>query len=134
MNETVLLTGVFDVIHPGHVALLREVHERFPLHHLTVGINGDRRARELKPVMLFTAQERAAILEAMRYVDRVVVFEEDTPAELILREKPDVFVKGPDYESRDLPEKPACDAVGATIMFVGQKTHHSSELKAKYVE
>lgn len=125
----VLTTGTFDLLHPGHVALLKELREAFPEHELVVGINGDRRARELKDVVLFTSEERAAIVGALKPVDRVVVFEEDTPTWLIRQLRPAVFAKGPDWKYKQIPEMDTCRAVGCMVVFVGTKTHNSSDLK-----
>lgn len=106
----VFTNGCFDLIHPGHVALLREAREQG--HYLMVGINSDRSARGLKgegrPVQ--SEADRAEVLAAMRDVDGVVVFDEETPAKLIEALKPDVLVKGGDYTpdqvvGRDVVEK-----------------------------
>lgn len=129
VQQTILVTGVFDLLHPGHVHLLVEIKRRYPHHQLVVGVNGDRRTAEIKERVLFSAAERKAIMEAIRYVDRVVVFEEDTPELLIRRLKPTVFVKGSDWAGKELPEARACAEVGTQIVFIGEKTHWSSELK-----
>jgi D-beta-D-heptose 7-phosphate kinase/D-beta-D-heptose 1-phosphate adenosyltransferase len=106
----VFTNGCFDLIHPGHVALLRQAREQG--HYLMVGINSDRSVRELKgegrPVQ--SEADRAEVLAAMRDVDGVVVFDEETPAKLIEALKPDVLVKGGDYTpdqvvGRDVVEK-----------------------------
>jgi len=129
MPKTVLTTGTFDLLHPGHVALLGELKTTFPDHNLVVGINGDRRAREIKETVLFSAHERASILKAIRFVDRVVVFEEDDPSDLIRWLKPDVFAKGPDWRGKEIVEMAACQEVGCMVAFIGTKTHNSSDLK-----
>jgi D-beta-D-heptose 7-phosphate kinase/D-beta-D-heptose 1-phosphate adenosyltransferase len=93
----VFTNGCFDLIHPGHVALLREAKAQG--HYLMVGINSDRSVRGLKgagrPVQ--SEADRASVLAAMRDVDGVVVFDEETPAKIIEALKPDVLVKGGDY-------------------------------------
>ena len=111
LSQTFVFTnGCFDLIHPGHVALLREAREQG--HYLMVGINSDRSARGLKgegrPVQ--READRAEVLAAMRDVDGVVVFDEETPAKLIAALEPDVLVKGGDYTpdqvvGRDVVEK-----------------------------
>ncbi len=97
----VFTNGCFDLIHPGHVALLREA--RAQGHFLMVAINSDQSVRGLKgegrPVQ--NEADRAEVLAAMRDVDGVVVFHEETPAAIIEALKPDVLVKGGDY----IPEK-----------------------------
>lgn len=89
--------GVFDVLHRGHVALLQAA--RAEADALLVGLNSDDSTRRLKgpgrPVV--PAADRAFVLAALEPVDCVVVFEEDTPLELIRMLEPDVLVKGADY-------------------------------------
>ncbi|MGP1275555.1 MAG: D-glycero-beta-D-manno-heptose 1-phosphate adenylyltransferase [Caulobacterales bacterium] len=95
--------GCFDILHPGHVASLR--HARSACDRLIVGLNADASVTRLKgegrPVN--PAAHRAAMLAALESVDRVVVFEEDTPEALIRAIAPDVLVKGADYKPDDLP-------------------------------
>jgi D-beta-D-heptose 7-phosphate kinase/D-beta-D-heptose 1-phosphate adenosyltransferase len=89
--------GCFDLLHPGHLALLRQA--RAACDRLVVGLNGDASVRRLKgperPVQNEAA--RAQVLASLELVDLVVVFEEDTPFELIQALRPDVLVKGADY-------------------------------------
>lgn len=96
-GELVFTNGVFDVLHRGHVALL--VAARAAGRALLVGLNGDASARRLKgperPIN--REQDRAYLLAALACVDAVVLFDEDTPAELIAALQPDVLVKGADY-------------------------------------
>jgi len=93
----VFTNGCFDLLHPGHVDLLRRA--RALGDRLIVGLNSDGSVRAIKgpgrPVQL--AQERVAVLSALRCVDQVQVFEEPTPALLIEEIKPDVLVKGGDW-------------------------------------
>jgi D-sedoheptulose 7-phosphate isomerase len=94
---TVFTNGCFDLLHPGHVDLLRRARELGD--RLVVGINSDRSVHAIKgpgrPVQ--SEQERAAVLRALRYVDEVIVFDEPTPARLIEELQPDVLVKGGDW-------------------------------------
>ena len=91
--------GVFDLLHPGHVDVL--VAARSAGDALVVGVNGDASARRLekgivgRPVQV--AADRARMVAALACVDRVVIFDEDTPLELIAALKPRVVVKGGDY-------------------------------------
>jgi D-beta-D-heptose 7-phosphate kinase/D-beta-D-heptose 1-phosphate adenosyltransferase len=89
--------GCFDVLHPGHVSLLNQA--RRCADRLIVGLNSDKSVRRLKgptrPVQ--DAGARAMVLNSLRAVDAVVIFEEDTPLELITALEPDVLVKGADY-------------------------------------
>src|SRR5215813_4986937 len=96
-RRVVLANGVFDLLHVGHVRYLEEARALGDL--LIVGVNGDAAVRRLKgpgrPLM--PAAERAEILAALRAVDHVVVFDDDTADGLVARLKPAVHAKGTDY-------------------------------------
>jgi len=94
----VFTNGVFDLVHPGHVVLLEAARREGDA--LIVGLNDDASARHLakgpgRPIV--SAPARARVIAAFQAVDCVVVFEEDTPLELIQVLEPDVLVKGGDY-------------------------------------
>jgi D-glycero-beta-D-manno-heptose 1-phosphate adenylyltransferase len=98
LNKTVSFTnGCFDILHPGHIASLSEAARE--ADYLVVGLNSDASANKLKgpgrPVM--NEESRALMLASLIIVDAVVLFEEDTPLDLIGIIKPDVLVKGGDY-------------------------------------
>ncbi|HEX9704289.1 MAG TPA: D-glycero-beta-D-manno-heptose 1-phosphate adenylyltransferase [Gemmatimonadales bacterium] len=98
-GRVVFTNGVFDLLHSGHLALLEAA--RAEGDALIVGVNTDASVRRLakgpgRPVV--SEQERARLLAALACVDCVVLFDQDTPLELIRRLKPDVLVKGADYE------------------------------------
>lgn len=96
-KKIVFTNGCFDIIHRGHIKVLKEAKERGDF--LIVGLNSDSSVKRLKgsgrPVNKET--DRKIVLEAIRYVDSVVIFKEDTPLNLIMEIKPDVLVKGADY-------------------------------------
>ncbi len=93
----VFTNGVFDLLHPGHIDVL--VGARRHGDALVVGLNSDASVKRLKgadrPVR--TEAERSYVLAALEAVDAVVIFEQDTPLELIRHLRPDVLVKGGDY-------------------------------------
>ena len=98
-GETVVFTnGCFDLLHVGHITLLEDCR-RFG-SKLVLGLNADASVCRLKgPTRPIVAErERARVMSALASVDAVVLFEEDTPLELIRALKPDVLVKGGDYE------------------------------------
>jgi rfaE bifunctional protein nucleotidyltransferase chain/domain len=96
-GRLVFTNGVFDLLHPGHVDVL--VGARRHGQALVVGLNSDASAKRLKgphrPVR--SEAERAYVLAALEAVDAVVVFDQDTPLDLIRHLRPDVLVKGGDY-------------------------------------
>jgi rfaE bifunctional protein nucleotidyltransferase chain/domain len=97
--------GCFDVLHAGHVSMLRAA--RALGDGLLVCINSDASVRRLKGPgrPLNPAADRAAVLCALDCVDDVVIFEEDTPERLLEELRPDIWVKGGDYDGRELPEE-----------------------------
>lgn len=102
---TVVATGgCFDLLHAGHVATLRSARQLGDC--LVVCLNSDESVRRLKGPSrpLVPAADRARVLEALEFVDAVVVFDEDTPVEAIRRIRPHVWAKGGDYAGSDVPE------------------------------
>ncbi|WP_233346891.1 D-glycero-beta-D-manno-heptose 1-phosphate adenylyltransferase [Hyphobacterium sp. CCMP332] len=97
-----LTNGCFDILHAGHVSYLEKA--RAHCDRLIVGLNSDASVRALKgegrPVN--DADARGSVLSALAAVDQIVVFEEDTPANLIEALRPDVYLKGADYSVEDL--------------------------------
>jgi len=102
-NKKVVFTnGCFDLLHKGHVSYLKKASELGDI--LVVGLNSDASVRRLKgedrPV---NAQEdRATVLSALESVDYIVIFDEDTPENLIENIQPDILVKGADYKKEDV--------------------------------
>jgi D-beta-D-heptose 7-phosphate kinase/D-beta-D-heptose 1-phosphate adenosyltransferase len=115
-GKTIVFTnGVFDILHAGHVQILRRAKALGDV--LVVGINSDASTRRLKgparPVN--SERDRLALVSALESVDHAIIFEEDNPAELIRTLRPHVHVKGGDYTASDLPEASAARDVGARI-------------------
>jgi D-beta-D-heptose 7-phosphate kinase/D-beta-D-heptose 1-phosphate adenosyltransferase len=126
--------GCFDLLHPGHVSLLRETARA--CDRLVVGLNSDASVRRLKgrgrPIQ--TERERAAVLGAIQDVSVVVIFEEDTPAQLIDVLVPDLLVKGADYKIDDIVGAATVRQAGGRVMVVdlvpGQSTTRLIESSA----
>lgn len=97
-----LTNGCFDILHAGHVSYLEKA--RAQCDRLIIGLNSDASVRRLKgegrPVN--DAAARASVLSALAAVDQIIVFEEDTPSDLIKALRPDVYMKGADYSEEDL--------------------------------
>jgi len=98
LEKTVAFTnGVFDILHPGHIFSLSQAAQE--ADYLIVGLNSDESVKRLKgndrPIN--NQESRSLILAALLMVDAVVIFNEDTPLELINAVRPDVLVKGGDY-------------------------------------
>lgn len=110
--------GCFDILHPGHVKVLTAA--RSACDRLIVGLNSDASVRRLKgadrPVQ--DERARAEVLAALEAVDLVVIFEEDTPIELITRIRPSVLVKGGDYTREQVVGHEIVEAAGGTVVLV----------------
>jgi rfaE bifunctional protein nucleotidyltransferase chain/domain len=125
-GRVVFTNGVFDLLHPGHVDVL--VAARRAGEALVVGINDDASVRRLKgptrPVR--SAAERAYVLAALSAVDAVVVFEHDTPLDLIRLLEPDVLVKGGDYTEATIVGAPDVRARGGEVLVIPLTPGHST--------
>jgi rfaE bifunctional protein nucleotidyltransferase chain/domain len=132
LQQTYVFTnGCFDVIHPGHVALLGQARKLG--HYLLVGINSDRSVRALKGPgrPLQDEHARAQVLAALQDVDGVVVFDEDTPLELIRALVPDVLVKGGDYAPERVVGREEVERAGGRVVIVPLVPGHSSSSVAE---
>jgi rfaE bifunctional protein nucleotidyltransferase chain/domain/rfaE bifunctional protein kinase chain/domain len=114
-RRIVFTNGCFDVLHRGHVGYLDQARRLGDV--LVVAVNSDASVRRLKgPDRPVNAQEdRVAVLAALSSVDHVVVFNEDTPANLIALVRPDVYVKGGDYRPELIPEAPLVRSLGVEV-------------------
>ncbi|MGW4487343.1 PfkB family carbohydrate kinase [Amycolatopsis sp. NPDC004368] len=110
--------GCFDLLHPGHVSLLRQA--RALGDALVVCLNSDSSVRGLKGPgrPLVRARDRARLLAALSFVDAVAVFDEPAPTAVLERLRPHVWVKGGDYLHADLPEREAVERHGGEIVLV----------------
>jgi rfaE bifunctional protein nucleotidyltransferase chain/domain len=117
-GRLVFTNGVFDVLHAGHVKLLTEARSFGDL--LVVGLNSDESVRRLKgagrPVNPLA--DRALVVGALRVVDGVVAFDEDDPREVLAALRPQVHVKGGDYDPEAMIETPVVRAYGGEVRIV----------------
>jgi rfaE bifunctional protein nucleotidyltransferase chain/domain len=115
-RRVVFTNGVFDLLHPGHIKYLRAA--RAEGDALIVAVNSDRSVRAIKgPSRPLTPEgERAEILAALACVDAVVIFDEDTPAEIVRRVQPDVLVKGADWAAGRIVGRDTVEARGGRVV------------------
>jgi cytidyltransferase-related domain len=115
-GKTIVTTnGCFDILHVGHVRILKQAKSLGDV--LVVGINSDASVRDLKgPERPINNQDdRAELLASLECVDVVSIFTEGTPVEFIKVVKPDIHVKGADYQPQDLEETPVVESLGGRI-------------------
>jgi rfaE bifunctional protein nucleotidyltransferase chain/domain len=110
--------GCFDLLHRGHVSLLEQA--RALGDALIVCLNSDSSVRRAKgpgrPVV--SQQDRARVLRALAAVDGVAIFDDSTPANLLARLQPDIWVKGTDYANRPMPEAETVRQYGGQVVLV----------------
>ncbi len=125
-GRVVLTNGVFDLLHPGHIDVLLGARRHGDV--LVVAVNSDDSVRRLKgperPVR--TAAERCYVLAALEMVDAVVVFDQDTPLELIVALRPDVLVKGGDYTEAAIVGAREVRASGGEVIVIPITPGHST--------
>jgi D-glycero-beta-D-manno-heptose 1-phosphate adenylyltransferase len=114
----VFTNGVFDLLHPGHLRYLQAARREGDA--LIVGINSDRSVRAIKgPARPIVPEaERAELLAALSCVDGVVVFDEETPHEIVSHVQPDVLVKGADWAADRIVGRDIVEARGGRVVRV----------------
>lgn len=117
-RRVVLTNGCFDLLHAGHLALLEAA--RHEGDALVVAINSDASVRRLKGEgrPLVPQAERAEALAALEAVDRVVVYDEDTPVAVVKALLPDVLVKGADWGADEIVGRAEVEAAGGRVVRV----------------
>jgi D-beta-D-heptose 7-phosphate kinase/D-beta-D-heptose 1-phosphate adenosyltransferase len=126
-GPVVFTNGVFDLLHPGHVDVL--LGARAEGSHLVVGLNSDASVRRLgkgpeRPVR--SEADRALVLAALEMVDAVVLFDQDTPLELVRQLEPDVIVKGGDYTPASVVGAADVTARGGRVVIIPVTPGHST--------
>lgn len=114
-KKIVTTNGCFDLLHVGHVRILKQSKELGDV--LVVGVNSDASVSKLKgperPIV--SENDRAEVLSSLACVDYVTIFGEDTPVEFLRHVKPNVHVKGADYKPSDLAETPVVESFGGEV-------------------
>ena len=118
-GKTIVTTnGCFDILHVGHVRYLEKAKSFGDV--LIVALNSDKSVKSIKgndrPIN--NEEDRAVVLSALKSVDYVVLFDEDSPINLLLQIKPDVHTKGADYTVETLPEAKGIMESGGRIEFI----------------
>jgi D-beta-D-heptose 7-phosphate kinase / D-beta-D-heptose 1-phosphate adenosyltransferase len=118
--------GCFDLLHPGHVRLLREAAGHCDF--LAVGLNSDQSVKRLKGPSrpINPAEARAEVLSALEAVGAVTIFEQDTPLELINAIRPDVLIKGGDYRADQVVGREEVEATGGRLVIIPIFEGHST--------
>jgi D-beta-D-heptose 7-phosphate kinase/D-beta-D-heptose 1-phosphate adenosyltransferase len=114
-RRIVFTNGCFDLLHPGHLSLLEDAATQGDI--VVVAINDDDSVRRLKGAgrPIYPAAERAELLLALRWVDAVTVFSEDTPQAVIEKIRPDVLVKGAEYGAGEIVGEEFVNSYGGTV-------------------
>jgi rfaE bifunctional protein nucleotidyltransferase chain/domain len=125
-QTVVFANGCFDILHVGHVRYLQAARQHGDI--LIVAVNSDASARSLKgpgrPILDESA--RARLVGALRAVDSVVIFSEQTVASLLRDLLPGVHAKGTDYSVDTLPEREIAKDLGIQVAIVGDPKNHST--------
>lgn len=127
MGDSIVFTnGCFDILHPGHIHLLQECAKAGD--RLIVGLNADASVKRLKgetrPVN--NEQARAIVLAALQFTDAIVLFEEDTPENLIHEISPDVLIKGGDWNADEIVGSDFVQSYGGKVSIVKYLKGHST--------
>jgi rfaE bifunctional protein nucleotidyltransferase chain/domain len=126
-GKVVFTNGVFDLLHPGHIDLLTAA--RSAGDALIVGVNSDASVRRLgkgpdRPIR--PEADRAYVLAALAAVDAVVIFDEDTPLEIVTALRPDVLVKGGDYSEETIVGAKEVRGWGGDVIVFPLRHGHST--------
>ena len=125
--KRVFTNGCFDVLHRGHFELLKHCKT---FGHVIVGINSDKSIKKIKgnDRPFFSEDDRVFMLKSCKYVDEVIIFDQETPYDLINSIKPDIIVKGGDYKKENVVGNDIADvkifdyiAVYSTSRILGEK-------------
>jgi D-glycero-beta-D-manno-heptose 1-phosphate adenylyltransferase len=126
-KRIVFTNGVFDILHPGHIRYLHDARALGDL--LIVGLNSDRSVKALakapdRPIN--SENERAEVLAALASVDAVVIFDEDTPHEIIAALQPDILVKGADWGENEIVGRDVVEARGGKVVRIALAEGYST--------
>jgi len=117
-KKIVFTNGCFDLLHAGHIYLLREAKKEGDI--LIVALNSDSSVRKIKGISrpIYPEKERAEILASLEMVDYVVIFEETTPYQIIKELKPHILVKGGDWRINEVVGRDLVESWGGKVKIV----------------
>jgi len=131
-KKIIFTNGCFDIIHAGHIDYLEKASK---LGYLIVGLNSDKSMELIKKRKpLFNQNDRKKILGAVRFVDKVIIFDEDTPYKLIKKINPDIYVKGGDYTGINSIDKPIRELIKDKLKIIPKKFNISSSMSIKKIK
>ena len=119
--------GVFDILHAGHVGGFQRMKEK--VARLIIGVNSNESAKQLEKGSIRPVQDeesRAIVLDALRYPDMIVLFDEPTPCELLELIQPDIHFKGDDYDVEKMPETEVVRKHGGEVRLLPLLIGHST--------
>lgn len=117
-KSIVFTNGCFDILHSGHVFYLQKAKQQGDI--LILGLNSDASVRRLKGEKrpINNEKDRAIVISELKSIDYVVIFEEDTPLEIISLIVPDILVKGGDYKKEDVVGKDIVENNGGEVVII----------------
>ncbi|MDX9702777.1 MAG: adenylyltransferase/cytidyltransferase family protein [Candidatus Auribacterota bacterium] len=133
-GKTVVFTnGCFDILHVGHIRCLREAKSLGDI--LIVAVNSDESIAVNKGLenLFYPQDERVEILNAIEYIDYLLLFSDITVDNILLELKPSIHAKGTDYTVETVPERATVLSYGGSIAIVGDEKNHSSSLVKKEI-
>ncbi|MBI3817362.1 MAG: adenylyltransferase/cytidyltransferase family protein [Planctomycetes bacterium] len=128
-KKVVLVPGVFDLLHPGHIRLLKDAAHRGD--YLIIALQADEAARRARgaPRPILTFEDRAEVMSAFSFIHYVTIFSETDASAIVRKIKPDIVVRGHDFTEQSAPEAAAVAEVGGKIIIGGDsKLYSFSEL------
>jgi len=133
-KRVVFTNGCFDLLHPGHLSLLEDAAGRGDV--LVVAINDDASVLRLKGEgrPIYPADERAELLLALRWVDCVTVFSEDTPLAVIEALRPDVLVKGAEYGAGEIVGEKFVTGYGGSVVRSAMRSGYATSRIVRRIE
>ena len=122
----VLCHGVFDLLHKGHVVHLREAREFGD--YLVVSVVADEFVHKPHRLLVYTQDERLTLVGAVKHVDSVVLCEAPGPERIIDKLRPDVYVRGPDYIGKKMPEEKILRQLGIPVRYTASSFRRTTEI------